>query len=220
MINIELIVDSLPALLRGVLVTLQIAASSCLIGFSLGTFFGLIQSSSSSIGKSFVTLYVSLIRGTPMLVQIMFIVFGLPQFGVNIPTIWAVIVAIGLNSAAYISQVIRSGIASVSKGQIEAAKVLGLTQKQIIRFIVLPQAIRVVLPALGNEFITLTKDSSLASIVGVTELAKEGSIIMGRTFDPISIYCAITALYLILTTTLSYGMSVLEQRMNRHVKTY
>ncbi len=218
MIDFQLIQESIPALLQGLLITIQISSIGCVIGLSLGTLLAIIQTSNIPLLGSLVTIYITIIRGTPMLIQILFTFYLLPQLGVTLPTIWAAIIAIGLNSSAYISQVIKSGIRSVSKEQIEAAQVLGFTSIQTTRYIILPQAIRVVLPALGNEFITLIKDSSLASIIGVAELTKQGRIIISHTYDAISIFFAIALLYLILTTLVSLFVAKLEQRMHLHVK--
>lgn len=217
MIDIQLIIQNLPYLLHGAWLSIQIAAFGCSIGMTLGTIFGLMQSSTITVFRWLITLYVTIVRGTPMLIQILFAFYVLPQLGIKIPAFWAATLAIGFNSAAYISQIIRSGIASIGKGQIEAARVLGLSTMQITRYIVLPQAIRVVLPALGNEFITLIKDSSLASTIGVAELTREGALIRSRTLDAISVFCAIAAIYLIMTTTLSLLIAKLEQRMNHNV---
>lgn len=218
MINWTLIINSLPLLLKGLLVSLKIAGISTCIGFILGTLLGLAQTSKSSILRILVGIYVTLMRGTPMLIQIFFMVYVLPQAGLRIPTFWAAILAIGLNSAAYISQIIRSGIASVGRGQLEAAQVLGFTRMQTIRYIVLPQAIRVVLPSLGNELITLVKDSSLASVIGVVELTKAGQGIVSNTLDALSTFTAVAALYLLVTSLLSYATTLLEKRMNRHAR--
>ena len=220
MIDFNLISQSLPNLLRGAWVTLQIAAIACTIGLTLGTLLGLLQTRKNKILSMLVAIYVNFIRGTPMLIQIFFVFYVLPQLelGITITAFWAATLALGFNSSAYVSQIIRSGISSVSKGQIEAAQVLGLSGIQITRFIVLPQAFRVVLTALGNELVTLMKDSSLASIIGVMELTKEGSIIRGRTLDAITILFAVAVLYLILTTFLSVIMHWLEYRMNHHAK--
>ena len=216
MIDTTMIINALPDLLRGMRVTIQIALISGFIGITLGTVLGLIQDSPNFIIRFIVGIYTTIIRGTPMLIQILFVYFVLPQLGLRIPAFWAAVFAIGLNSAAYISQIIRSGIASVSKGQIEAAKVLGLSPLQVTRYIILPQAIRVVLPALGNEFITLVKDSSLASIIDVIELSKAGKFIISRTHDALTIYCAVAVLYLLMTTALSLFITYLERRMKRH----
>ncbi len=218
MIDIQLIIDSLPLLLQGVLVTLQIAGIGCGVGLSLGTLLALIQTSHIKLLRGLVTLYVTIIRGTPMLIQILCAFYILPQFGISIPAIWTAIIAISLNSAAYISQIIKAGIASIDIGQVEAGRVLGLTPPQIARYIVLPQAFRVVLPALGNEFITLVKDSSLASIIGVAELSKQGRLITSRTYDAITVFFAVAVLYLLITSTISLIISKLEQRTRLNAK--
>lgn len=218
MIDIKLIQESLPLLLRGALVTLQIAAFGAFIGIVGGTLLGIAQTAKSRIARWLVTFYVTIIRGTPMLIQITFAFYVLPQLGISLPAFWVAVVSIGLNSAAYVSQIIRGGIKSIGKGQIEAGRVLGLTNTQITRLIILPQAFRVVTPALGNEFITLVKESSLASVIGVVELTKEGNFIRGRTFDALSVFAAVALIYLIITTTLSLLVNWFERRMNRHVK--
>jgi len=214
MIDIQLIISSWPMLMRGTWITLQIASIGCFIGFTFGTILALLQSSKNRFTSSLVSLYTTIIRGTPMLIQITFAVYVLPELGLTLPKFWAAVLAIGCNSAAYISQIMRSGISSIHKGQLEAAQVLGLSTMQTIWYIILPQAVRVVLPALGNEFITLVKDSSLASIVGVAELYREGSLIISRTYDQLTIYVALACIYLTLTTTVSLVVSYIERRIN------
>ncbi|HSW73625.1 MAG TPA: amino acid ABC transporter permease [Candidatus Limnocylindria bacterium] len=218
MIDTAILVTYWPQLVRGTIVTLEIAALGCSLGITLGTLLGLLQSGDNKFIRWAVAIYATLLRGTPMLIQIAFIVFVLPQFGIRIPDFWGATLAIGLNSSAYVSQIIRSGIASIGRGQFEAAKVLGFNHVQTIRFIILPQAIRVVLPSLGNEFITLVKDSSLASTVGVMELSKQASYIKSRTFDALTVYCLVAVIYLTITSLLSLFVMYLEKRMNHHVK--
>jgi His/Glu/Gln/Arg/opine family amino acid ABC transporter permease subunit len=217
-IDFQLIIESLPKLLSGVLVTLQIAGFGCLIGFIGGTILALMQTSGNTLLRWLVNGYVVVIRGTPMLIHILCAFYVLPQLGIRLDILSTAIIAIGLNSAAYISQVIRSGISSVGKGQIEAAKVLGFSSFDTARYIILPQALRVVLPALGSEFITLVKDSALASTIGVAELSKQGKLIISTTYDGITIFFAITLIYLMITSTISFIFSCLEKRMSYHVK--
>lgn len=217
MIDIQLIINNLPLLLQGALLTIQIAFAGCAIGITLGTILGIMYSGHHAFLRLIAATYTTLIRGTPMLIQIYFAFYALPAFGIQLPPVWAAIVAIGLNSAAYICNVIRAGIGSVGRGQIEAGKVLGLSNWQITRFIVLPQAFTVIFPALGNEFITLIKDSSLASMIGVAELTRQGSFIRSRTLDALTVYTAVALCYLILTSMLSLIMNYLEKRMKRHV---
>lgn len=212
MIDFTLIWSSLPLLLKGASLSLLIALIASSIGFSLGSIFGLAETSKSRLIRALVGTYVTLFRGTPMLVQILFVYYVLPQFGLMIPPVWAASLAIGLNSAAYISQVIRSGIAAVPRAQIEASQSLGFTPLKTFWNIVFPQALRISLPALGNELVTLVKDSSLASIIGVLELTKEASIIRSRTYDAFSILLAVALIYLILTGVLSFLLKRLEKR--------
>jgi His/Glu/Gln/Arg/opine family amino acid ABC transporter permease subunit len=214
MIDFEIISKALPQLLHGAKISLQITLVACTLGISLGILLGLIQTGKSNFLKALVSFYVTIVRGTPMLIQIFALYYILPTVGIDFSAFWTAALAIGFNSAAYISQTIRSGITSVGKGQIEAAYVLGLNNWQITRFIVLPQAIRVVLPALGNEFITLLKDSSLASIIGVQELSKEGQLLTSTTYDAITSFAAVGIIYLIMTSTLAFFLHYIEKRMN------
>lgn len=216
MIDVQLIWISLPNLLRGTLISVQIAALAAFIGLTLGSLFGILESSQSRLFRLIIGIYVTLFRGTPMLVQILFIYYVLPQFGITLAPFWAAGIAIGLNSGAYISQIIRTGINTVSKGQIEAAYTLGFSRVKTIRYIVMPQAIKTALPALGNELITLIKDSSLASIIGVMELTKEASIIRSRTYDAFSILLAVAIIYLLMTATLSFGLKYYEARLKQY----
>jgi His/Glu/Gln/Arg/opine family amino acid ABC transporter permease subunit len=210
MINVELIKIALPHLLHGALISLAIAFCSLLIGFFGGTLLGIIQTSKHSLGQIFVTGYVTLIRGTPMLIQIFFLYYLVSVAGLHISPLWVAVLAIGINSSAYMSQIIKAGILSVSKGQLEAAKTLGIRRRDLLRYVILPQALSVVLPALGNEAITLIKDSSLASLIGVMELYKEGQIVMSQTYDALTVYFAIAMIYLSMTTTLSFAVHQLE----------
>ena len=217
MIDGQLILESLPSLISGAWVSLQIAFFATWIDLTLGIASGCAERSQKKILRYSATTYATLFRGTPMLVQILFVYYVLPQFGIRISPFWAATLAIGLNSGAYISQIVRSGISSVQKGQWEAAHTLGLSRWQTVRYIIFPQALRIALPGLGNEWITLVKDSSLASIIGVMELSKEGSVIRSRTYDAFSILLAVSCIYLILTTTLSCIVRNLEKRWHLDV---
>ncbi|MBV8660845.1 MAG: amino acid ABC transporter permease [Candidatus Dependentiae bacterium] len=218
MINFDLLLKYYPLLVSGVITSLQIAFISCGIGTIVGTGLGIILAGDKKVPKLFAQMYVSIIRGTPMLIQILGTYYILRSIGIPIPALWSAIISIGLNSAAYLSQTILSGIKSVGKGQIEAAKTLGFTPAQTIRYIVFPQAIRTVLPNLESETVTLIKDSSLASIIGVYELTKQGEIITSQTYDVVSVYFAIGLTYLLLTTTVTILMSLLNKKINYHAK--
>lgn len=218
MINLNLLATYYPLLLKGVGLSLQIAFISCGIGAILGTALGVILAGKNKFAKFFAQLYVSIIRGTPMLIQITGTYLVLTKAGVPISALWSATISIGLNSAAYLSQTILTGITSVSKGQLDAAKSLGFSPAQTIRYIIFPQAVRTVLPNLESEIVTLIKDSSLASTIGVYELTKQGNIIISQTFDAPTIFFAIGLMYLILTTTVTILMSLLNKKINYHAK--
>lgn len=213
MIDFGLLINSLPALLRGVLVTLKLASLSCCIGVILGSVIGFALAGTYTLARWVAQIYVTIIRGTPMLIQLYIVTYLLPEIGIQLPYFWAAVVAIGLNSAAYVSQIIRLGLASVGAGQIEAAKTLGFNSWQRMYYIVAPQAFKTILPALGNELVTLVKDSSLASVIGVTELTKTGANLRGVTLDVVTIFAAVGILYLLLTSCVSLLVYYLEQRM-------
>lgn len=219
MIDFTLIAHYLPLLLKGAITTLHIAFMSCCLGLTAGTLLALAQANGSKFLQTLVNFYITIIRGTPMLIQIAFFYYAIiPALGLHLSPLYAAIIAIGINSSAYISQVIRSGIASVGKGQLEAARVLGFSKMQSIRYIVLPQAFRMIIPSLGNEFITLIKDSSLAYTIGVVELYKQGLTMKSQTFDTMTTFTAVALIYLTLTTILSSVMNAIERKMNQHVK--
>ncbi|MGZ6255168.1 MAG: amino acid ABC transporter permease [Candidatus Chromulinivorax sp.] len=218
MIDFELLITYYPLLLSGVVTSLQIAFMSCVIGTVLGTCIGIVLASKNKFARMIAQTYVAIIRGTPMLIQIMGTYVILRTSGIAIPALWSAIISIGFNSAAYLSQTILTGITSVSKGQLEAAKVLGFTPSQTIRYVIFPQAIKTVLPNLESEIVTLIKDSSLASIIGVYEISQQGQIIINQTYDTLSVYFAIGIIYLILTTTVTILISFLNKKINYHAQ--
>lgn len=217
MIDYNLLAEALPQLIVAATKTLSIAFLSASIGFIGGTLIALLHMSSNKLLNALLMFYVTIIRGTPMLLQIMFMYIMLPQLGINISAFSTAILSIGLNSCAYISQVIRSGIKSIEKGQIEAARCLGITNTHLICHIILPQAFMVVIPVLLNELITLIKDSSLASLIGVIELYKRGEIIISQTHDAMLIYVCVGFIYLVLTTSLTLLVTSIEKKINKYV---
>jgi len=216
MIDFSLILQALPTLLRGLIVSLEIAFGALCIGMIGGTILGIGQSLGSPLVRAIIGIYAAIIRGTPMLIQIVFLYYLVSVTGIGLSPFATAVIAIGLNSSAYVSQIMRAGILAVPRGQREAAKTLGISSRDTILYIMLPHAVRVVLPALGNESVTLVKDSSLASLIGVMELYKEGQVVISLTYDALSTYCAIAALYLLVTTTLSFAVYRLEIFLNRH----
>lgn len=215
MIDLALLGEALPLLLHSAVTTLLIALVASAMGLLLGVGLAIAQTHPSRFIRGLVALYVGFFRGTPMLVQILFAYYVLPEFGLMIPSLAVAIMAIGCNSGAYVSQIVRSGIDAVSKGQCEAASTLGMTPWQIRRYLVLPQAFRLMLPPLCSEFVTLVKDSSLASVIGVVELSKQASILRSTTYDAFTIMLCVSCIYLLLITSLTGLFSLIEKRM-RH----
>ena len=216
MINFEIVQEYGSLFVQGMVMSLYIASLSCMLGIFLGTIVGIILAGKSKLLKFLVSVYVTIIRGTPMLIQVATTYFVLIYVGVSISAINSAIISIGLNSGAYLSQIVLSGIKSVGKGQIEAAKVLGFSQFQIMRLIVLPQAIRTMIPAFGNELVTLVKDSSLASTIGVYELSKQGQIVLSHTYDAPTVYFVVGLIYLCITSIISLLVSLLDKKLNKY----
>ena len=218
MISGEFLRQIMPALLSGAGVTLAIAFCAALLGITGGTTLALAHTARYPLLQYLVSIFVICVRGTPMLLQIIALdLIVLPKLGIHVSSFVTAVIAIGLNSSAYVSQIIRSGIQAVPKGQIEAAHTLGISKTDLMRFIILPQAFQVVTPALGNELVTLIKDSSLASLIGVMELYQRGTIIISQTHKALPVYIATGVLYLCMTTVISFIIHKLEQ-YKRHAR--
>ncbi len=211
--QIEVLLRNFDYLLLGALMTLKITSIAVLMGLVIGTFVGMGRLSRLKMVSYPAAVYVEFLRGTPLLVQIFLIYYGLPSLGLNLRAFPAAVIALGINSGAYVAEIVRAGIQSVPKGQYEAARSLGMTHSQAMRYIILPQAFRNILPALGNEFIALLKDSSLVSVIGITELMKSGQIVISRTFASFSIYGGVALIYFAMTFTLSRIVRYIEKRL-------
>ncbi|MEX2547526.1 MAG: amino acid ABC transporter permease, partial [Chloroflexota bacterium] len=204
-----------PFILGGAGLTIVICLGSILLATVLAVLGALGRLSTNPIIYAVASLYVSLVRGTPLIVQIIFIFFALPQLGIVLPALQAGIIALGFNYGAYMTEIFRAGIQAVPRGQREAAEALAMPERLVMRRIVLPQAIRIVVPAIGNEFIAMIKDSALVSIIGVTELLWRASSVGNsrfRTFEAILIAAAV---YWVLTIIFSFFQERLERRMAR-----
>ncbi|MEK3786949.1 MULTISPECIES: amino acid ABC transporter permease [Paenibacillus] len=209
----QVIGDALPILLQGTLITLKIVVISLIFAFIIGLISGLMSVSTNKVLRFISSVYVDLIRGTPLLVQVFFIYFGLPVFlDMRIPAETAGIIAISLNAGAYISEIFRAGIVSISKGQSEAARSLGLNKFQTMRLVILPQATRRMVPAFVNQLIVTIKDTSLLSAIGITELTQSGEIIISTNFRAFEIWGTVGVFYLIIIYILSRISRVLERR--------
>ena len=216
----SVILTALPNLLRGALVTLQLTALSVFLGMIAGSLIGIARLSKvKPIGWA-ARVYIDFFRGTPLLVQIFMIYFGLPalmqEFGLNfnLDRLVGAVTALSLNSAAYLAEIVRAGIQSIEPGQAEGAQSLGMSSNQTMRYIIFPQALRRMLPPLGNEFITLLKDTSLVAIIGFEELFRRGQLIVADNYRAFEIYTAIALIYLCLTVLSSHLFSFLERLMN------
>jgi arginine/lysine/histidine/glutamine transport system substrate-binding and permease protein len=204
--------------LRGVRMTAVMAVSSLMFGLPLGLALALARVQSKRLVSTPAAVYVEVMRGTPLLVQILFVYFVLPSVGVNLPAYASGILALTLNASAYISEVIRAGILSVDPGQMEAARALGMSYWQAMRRIILPQTFRRVVPPLTNEGIALLKDSSLVSVIGLTELARTGQELASRYAAPLTIWPLVAILYLALTFPLTRVAEYLERRWSPATK--
>ena len=215
MINWGLIYDELPNLLVGAWATLYITAISVTIGVAIGLVIAILRLSRRFWLRFPASAYVEAFRGTPMLVQILLIWFGVfPLVGLNrAPAVLAGIVALGLNSGAYLGEIFRGGIQSIDKGQREAALSLGMTEPQVMGYVILPQALANALPSIGNEFITLIKDSSLVSAIAVSELTYTARLVAARDYEYFTMYVGIAMIYFVMTFTTSRVLAKLEKRL-------
>lgn len=211
--DLSLIVNSLPLLLKGAGLTLEITALAVGLGLIIGLFLGLAQLSKNPIFRWPAKVYVDVIRGTPLLIQIFIIYFALPNIiGERIDPYIAAVAACSLNSGAYIAEIFRAGIQSISLGQMRAGLSLGMTYPQTMRYIVLSQAVKRIIPPLGNEFIAMLKDSSLVSVIGFEELTRSGQLVIAETYGTMEIWTCVAILYLVMTLTISQLVGWLEKR--------
>ena len=208
---------------QGVVNTLIIAAFSVLLGTILGTLMATMRMGKILPLKWLAVAYIEFIRGTPLMVQLMFIFYGLPMIGVKIPDIsWipnfsrfaAGIVAMSMNSCAYVAEVIRSGIQAVDYGQTEAARSVGFSSGEAMRLVVLPQAIKNILPALGNEFVTVIKESSIVSVIGLADLMFRTNDVIALSYKSLECHAVAALIYFVLTFISSRLVSLAERKLS------
>lgn len=211
---IELLVQYRHYYLVGIKTTLLLSLLSLIFGVTLGALISLLKLSKVKFLRIISTIYIEIVRGTPMMVQIALVYFGsYVILGANLDGFIAALIAISLNSAAYVAEIIRSGIQSVDKGQTEASKSLGLSNGQTMRYIILPQAIKNILPALGNEFVTLIKETAVASTIGVADLMYASKIVQSVSFQPFNPLIIVAIIYFIFTFSLSQLIGLFERRL-------
>ena len=213
--SIQLVLDSAPFLLKGTLFTLQLSIGGMIFGLLLGFMLALMRLSRFWPLSWLSRFYVSVFRGTPLIAQLFMIYYGLPQFGIELDPIPAAMIGLSLNTAAYTSETLRAAISSIEKGQWEAAASIGMNPWQTLRRVILPQAARTALPPLGNSFIGLVKDTSLAATIQVPELFRQAQLVTSRTLEVFTMYLAASIIYWVLATVLSFLQNRLEDRVNR-----
>lgn len=201
-------------LLHGALVTVEVTSASLLLGCLLGLVVGiarLVPGRNPVYGLA--TAYVTFIRGTPLLVQLFLLFFGLPQFDILLPAFLCGVLGLGIYSGAYVSEIVRGAIQSVDRGQMEAARSLGMSYRQAMRIIILPQAVVRMIPPLGNEFIALIKNSALVSLLTITDLMHEGQKIISVSYRSLEVYLAVAFVYLVLTSLTGLALGAAERRL-------
>lgn len=200
--------------ISGIKTTIALSFFALLIGSVLGGALSLMRLSGSRILKFISTVYIELIRGTPILVQISMVYFGTyVLLGIDINKFLSALIAVALNSAAYVAEIIRSGIQSIDKGQMEASRSLGVSHKETMQHIILPQAIKNILPALGNEFVTLIKETSVASVIGTADLMYSSKIVTSKSYEAFTPLVVIAIIYFILTFGISQIIRFFERRL-------
>ncbi len=218
--SLGFVIDALPALLSGALITVQITAVTLIFGSIGGIGLGIARLSKIKPLSLFARVYIDFFRGTPLLIQLFIIYFGIPPLFKSIGISFsfdqwtAAILGLSLNSAAYLAEIVRAGIQSIESGQKEASESLGLGPTQTMQYVIFPQALRRMIPPLGNEFITLLKDTSLVAFIGYQELFRSGQLIVAKNFRAFEIYITVALIYLALTGLSSQVFSWLERKMN------
>lgn len=210
--NWRFFTESLPLLLGGARLTVFFAITSQLIGFFLGLLLAMLKIQRMKALRWPAVIYIDLFRGTPLLMQIFLLYYALPYMGVNVDPYTAGIMALGLNVAAYDAEILRAGIESISKGQMEAARSLGMTYLQAMRYVVLPQTVRRVLPPITNDFIILLKDTALLSVIAIPELLRVAREFAGR-YANITSYMGAALIYLVMTLPLTRVVAYMERRL-------
>ena len=199
--------------LAGTILTLKLVGFGLLAGFGLGLLAALLRVYGGKALRWLAIGYIELFRGTPLLVQLFLVYFGLPDLGVTLDRMTAAYVTLALNSGAYQAEYLRGAIQSIGSGQMMAARAMGMSRMQSIWYIILPQALRMVIPAWSNEPISLIKASAVAYLIAIPDLMNQAKIIVGRLYDPIGVYAAVALIYLAIVFVLTWVLGWLERRL-------
>ena len=211
----DILITKFPAFMEGVEITVQLAFFTVLFGSLLGLVVAVCRRTRLLPLRWLMNAYVAFIRGTPLLVQVLLVVYGLPQLGIRFPRMTLCIIALVINSGAYMAELIRAGLQSVEKGQVEAAESLGMSSGQTMLYIILPQAVKVTLPAMGNEFVAIIKESSILYAVGVYELTYQAYKLASVNYYYIETMIVAALIYFVLTYVATKLLGLLERRMRR-----
>ena len=211
----DILITKFPAFMEGVEITLQLAFFTVLFGSLLGLVVAVCRRTRLLPLRWLMNAYVAFIRGTPLLVQVLLVVYGLPQLGIRLPRMTLCIIALVINSGAYMAELIRAGLQSVEKGQVEAAESLGMSSGQTMLYIILPKAVKVTLPAMGNEFVAIIKESSILYAVGVYELTYQAYKLASVNYYYIETMIVAALIYFVLTYVATKLLGLLERRMRR-----
>ncbi len=228
-LNFGKMIKWIPTFLDGTVVTIVLSLMTVIIGSILGLAATLMKQSQNKFLKAWAAIYTQVIRGTPLLVQLFIWLYGLPLIGLSLPAIPALgtvygsrefitaIAALSLNSGAYVCELLRGGLNSIDKGQMEAGRSLGLSKRETMQAIIIPQAIRVIIPGLGNEFISMIKESSIVSVVGIFDVMYTSNIVKAATFSVFEPLIIVALIYFVLTFTLTLLINQIEKRLNIYV---
>lgn len=208
------VIQWMPLLLGGAARTLEVVVLALILGIGCGLAGGLGRLSRHKAVRGIAAAYVSVVRGTPFVVQLFLIYYGIPQLGLPVPAMLAAVGTLGVYSGAYQTEIVRGAIQSVDAGQREAAMALGLSRLQTLRFVVLPQALLRMLPPLGNEFVALTKNSALVSLVTVRELFLSAQMAISSTFQDFAFFLTIGAMYYVMTSLVAGATRLMERRLS------
>lgn len=212
--DLELLKQVVPDLLEGSAITLELTFFSLIMGSVIGVVIAMIKLSTFKPLAAVGNFYTWILRGTPLLLQLFVYYYGLSTLGLTLTATQAAIIGLSLNSGAYMAEIIRSGILAIDKGQFEASKALGFTYLQTMRRIILPQAFRIVIPPVGNEFIAMIKDTSLVSVIAMEELMRRASLKVSATGGDLTPYIVAAILYLIMTTLFTSIFSAVEKKLS------
>jgi polar amino acid transport system permease protein/polar amino acid transport system substrate-binding protein len=210
-----LLKDSLPSLLSGLGVTIEIAVISLILAVIFGIILGIFSISTSKILKGIATVYIYIVRGTPLMVQALFLFFGVGQaLNIRFDPIVAGILTLTVNATAYMAEIFRGGIQAVDHGQMEAARSLGLSYSKAMRKVILPQAVKIMIPSILNQFIVTLKDTSILTVISIRELTSAGQIIIARNFKSLEMYAIVACMYFIIITILTLASRYIERKIS------